>query len=127
VYAEEVATLVLDEADRLLDQGFRNELMKILGTLPKREVVDRQTLLFTATVPDGIRKAGASLSPAERQKLTYRLLRSPSNLDTSLSPLFPKMPTTPTSMSRKKYLLSISPISLLPPARSFVESRRRAL
>ena len=30
--------------------------MKILSTLPKREVVDRQTLLFTATVPDGIRK-----------------------------------------------------------------------
>jgi len=30
--------------------------MKILGTLPNRDVVDRQTLLFTATVPDGIRK-----------------------------------------------------------------------
>lgn len=54
--ADTTATLVLDEADRLLDQGFRNELVKILDTLPKREIVDRQTLLFTATVPDGIRK-----------------------------------------------------------------------
>jgi superfamily II DNA/RNA helicase len=60
--ADVTATLVLDEADRLLDQGFRNELMKIIGTLPKREVVDRQTLLFTATVPDGIRKVRLSSS-----------------------------------------------------------------
>jgi ATP-dependent RNA helicase MSS116 len=58
-----LATLVLDEADRLLDQGFRPELIKILGALPNREVSKRQTLLFTATVPDGIRKLGhASLA-----------------------------------------------------------------
>ncbi|KLT41911.1 DEAD-domain-containing protein [Cutaneotrichosporon oleaginosum] len=46
-----LATLVLDEADRLLDQGFRRELLKILESLPNRKTVPRQTLLFSATVP----------------------------------------------------------------------------
>lgn len=58
--ADQIATLVLDEADRLLDQGFRPELLKILNALPNREVSKRQTLLFTATVPDGIRKVSTS-------------------------------------------------------------------
>ena len=46
--------LVLDEADRLLDQGFRNELMKILNALPNRTAVPRQTLLFSATIPQSV-------------------------------------------------------------------------
>ncbi|MFT5682284.1 MAG: ATP-dependent RNA helicase RhlE [Myxococcota bacterium] len=40
-------TLVLDEADRLLDAGFDEELSRLLEGLP----VDRQTLLFSATLP----------------------------------------------------------------------------
>ena len=45
-----VATLVLDEADRLLDLGFAEELGRILEQLPQR----RQTLLFSATFPPAI-------------------------------------------------------------------------
>jgi len=41
--------LVLDEADRLLEMGFRQEIKKIMAYLPKRD--KRQTLLFSATVP----------------------------------------------------------------------------
>jgi len=41
-----IEVLVLDEADRMLDMGFINDVKKIVGTLPK----NRQTMLFSATV-----------------------------------------------------------------------------
>jgi ATP-independent RNA helicase DbpA len=46
----ELQTLVLDEADRMLDMGFADELDAILEFVPK----DRQTLLFSATYPESI-------------------------------------------------------------------------
>lgn len=47
----EVATLVLDEADRLLAMGFADELGRILARVP----VSRQTLLFSATFPSEVK------------------------------------------------------------------------
>eukprot|EP00816_Leptocylindrus_hargravesii_P002347 CAMPEP_0196802376 /NCGR_PEP_ID=MMETSP1362-20130617/1989_1 /TAXON_ID=163516 /ORGANISM="Leptocylindrus danicus, Strain CCMP1856" /LENGTH=686 /DNA_ID=CAMNT_0042173651 /DNA_START=18 /DNA_END=2078 /DNA_ORIENTATION=+ len=44
--------LVLDETDRLLDMGFRDDVLNIISYLPKKE--DRQTLLFSATVPPAL-------------------------------------------------------------------------
>jgi len=51
VRAPNLTAMVLDEADRLLDTGFSVELDKISELLPDRREVDRQTLLFSATVP----------------------------------------------------------------------------
>ncbi|QNA89579.1 ATP-dependent RNA helicase DbpA [Massilia sp. Dwa41.01b] len=50
-----VQTLVLDEADRMTDMGFYDEIANIVTACPQR----RQTLLFSATYPDDIRHATA--------------------------------------------------------------------
>jgi ATP-dependent RNA helicase MSS116 len=51
VRAPNLTTLVLDEADRLLDDGFSKDIEEIVDLLPNRNQVDRQTLLFSATIP----------------------------------------------------------------------------
>ena len=53
-----IKTLVLDEADQLLEMGFRPAIEKILGFLPK----NRQTLLFSATMPKAVRQVSSSNS-----------------------------------------------------------------
>ena len=54
-------TLVLDEADRMLDMGFFDDIATVVRQCP----ADRQTLLFSATYPEGI------------AKLSQRILRNP--------------------------------------------------
>ena len=56
-----VKTLVLDEADRMLDMGFMEDIAKVVKQCAK----DRQTLLFSATYPEGI------------AKLTRQFMRNP--------------------------------------------------
>lgn len=67
---QSVTTLVLDEADRLLDLGFADELAKILSLLPER----RQNLLFSATFPSAV------------SALAENLLREPLRVDIPSTP-----------------------------------------
>ena len=57
LHLDDVASLVLDEADRLLDLGFADELGRVLAALPAR----RQTLLCSATLPDAVRALAGSV------------------------------------------------------------------
>ena len=65
-----VSTLVLDEADKLFELGFADELARVLALLPAR----RQTLLFSATFPAAV------------QALAEQLLREPTCIEIEATP-----------------------------------------
>ena len=58
-----VEYLILDEADRMLDMGFSEDIMKIVSYMPK----ERQTIMFSATLPPKIRELAKTIlrNPAE--------------------------------------------------------------
>ena len=58
-----VECLILDEADRMLDMGFSEDIMKIVSYMPK----ERQTIMFSATLPPKIRELAKTIlrNPAE--------------------------------------------------------------
>ena len=64
-----VSIFVLDEADRMMDMGFIDDIKKIISALP----TDRQTVLFSATMP------------AEIKKLSKDILSNPISVELSLS------------------------------------------
>ncbi|ULQ52367.1 DEAD/DEAH box helicase [Flavihumibacter fluvii] len=66
---DELQYLVLDEADRMLDMGFHDDIMRIIRQLPAK----RQSLLFSATMPEKIRS------------LAKKILKDPAEVNIALS------------------------------------------
>ncbi len=66
---DKLECLILDEADRMLDMGFHDDIMKIVELTPST----RQTMLFSATMPPKIRK------------LADKLLNNPINVEIAIS------------------------------------------
>ena len=66
---ESLTHLILDEADRMLDIGFKDDLLKIVSYVPE----ERQTLLFSATMPAKIRQ------------FANRILNNPAEINISVS------------------------------------------
>jgi len=69
VNTKELTHLILDEADRMLDMGFFEDIMRIVSYLPEK----RQTLMFSATMPPKIRQ------------LAQNLLKNPEQISLSMS------------------------------------------
>ena len=78
-----VKYFILDEADRMLDMGFYDDIMAVVNKLPK----DRQTIMFSATMPANIRKMAKAImnKPAEVQ---IAISRPPESINQQAADIF---------------------------------------
>ena len=78
-----VKYFILDEADRMLDMGFYDDIMAVVNRLPK----ERQTIMFSATMPTNIRKMAKAImnSPVEVQ---IAISRPPETINQQAADLF---------------------------------------
>lgn len=70
-----VKYFILDEADRMLDMGFYDDIMKIEKLLPK----DRQTVMFSATMPPKIQQLAKTILK-NPEEITIAIARPPENI-----------------------------------------------
>ena len=97
-----IRVLVLDEADRMLDMGFAEDLHSILEATPRQ----RQTLLFSATIPQSIREISREL---QRDPLQITVRDEPD--ETSIEQIFFEVKAEQKLAALKALLLQYRPES----------------
>jgi len=73
LHFDELEVLVLDEADRMVDMGFSNDIYKIIDRLPEA----RQNLLFSATISSAVRAIANEFSDDKRSQPAAEITISP--------------------------------------------------
>ncbi|BBI51612.1 hypothetical protein HORIV_40330 [Vreelandella olivaria] len=73
LHFDELKVMVLDEADRMVDMGFVDDIKKIIDRLPE----DRQNLLFSATMTDDVRALAYDFSDSKMTDLADEISISP--------------------------------------------------
>ena len=103
-----VKYFILDEADRMLDMGFYDDIMTIVRKLP----ADRQTILFSATMPDNIRRMAKAIMrnprevqiavsrPPETIHQMHTFVEENKKVETVLSTLNSQLSTTQSPLSK---------------------------
>ncbi|RIA84711.1 P-loop containing nucleoside triphosphate hydrolase protein [Glomus cerebriforme] len=127
---------VLDEVDMMFKMGFEKQVKEIINKLPLPTTsLQRQTLMFSATIPENIEKLAKSLLKDHIRIIVGVSVRKnkSKNLDDSLSNSIPNIPVKQTVLwvenkSKKKQLFSLlnDPKYYKPPIVIFVESRMGA-
>ncbi|BBI62574.1 hypothetical protein HSBAA_38800 [Vreelandella sulfidaeris] len=73
LHFDELKVMVLDEADRMVDMGFADDIHKIIERLP----ANRQNLLFSATITDDVRALAYDFSDRQMTDLAAEISISP--------------------------------------------------